>query len=180
MVRKFVVHIACAALLAASVSSLAQTNLTSQINAVNSAVVKEKQDEAAVRAAREAHMRQSRLDQQHKAQIKERAAVAARTKEQDRLNRIEAQKQAREVQLESYQNQLREIDLQQKKLQLQTQQTRVSRENEAIDQQLKREAAKTDLIQAQADSQRNLSEGSKSLMEDVGKAKVKDSGGWFK
>lgn len=50
---------------------------------------------------------------------------------------------------------------------------RVNRKDDFIDQELKRESAKTDVIQSGADSARNISSGTKNLMEREGEARVK-------
>ncbi|EMB2600384.1 DUF5384 family protein, partial [Salmonella enterica subsp. enterica serovar Cerro] len=56
---------------------------------------------------------------------------------------------------------------------------RVKRENEFIDQELKNKAAQTDVIQSNADSNRNMSEGGRDLMKSEGKAREKKASGWF-
>jgi hypothetical protein len=79
----------------------------------------------------------------------------------------------------AYEDQQRDMDLQERKLKLQAEQVRVNRENDVIDAQLKRENAQTDVVQSNADANRNISEGGKSLLEDTGKAKVKEASSWF-
>jgi ATPase subunit of ABC transporter with duplicated ATPase domains len=167
-----------AALLFGSSAALAQANLGDQIGAVNAAVSQQKQDEAEAEAAREEEYRQQQLAQQLAAAQQARAAAAALAQEQARQDRIAAARQAREAKDEAYQDQLIELDLQQKKLQLQAQQTQVNRENEVIDQQLKRQSAETDLVQSKADANRNISQGQKTLLQDTGTAEVKKASGW--
>lgn len=169
----------CVALLAASAPLFAQTDLTSQINAVNSAITQQKDAEAAAQAARAEKYHQWELQQQRQAAQAAKAAAAARAREQARLDRIAAQRQAQAAKEEQYQDQLRDLSLQQKKLQLQAEQVQVMRENDMIDQKLKRESAETDLVQSRADANRNVSQGAKTLLEDTGKARVKKESGWF-
>ncbi|WP_207003882.1 DUF5384 family protein [Trinickia mobilis] len=168
-----------AALLFGSSAVLAQTNLSDQIGAVNSAVSQQKQQEAEAEAAREEQYRQQQLAQQRAAAQQARAAADARAREQARQDRIAAARQAREANDEAYQDQLKELELQQKKLELQARQTQVNRENELIDQQLKRDTAETDLVQSKADANRNISQGQKTLLQDTGTAEVKKASGWF-
>jgi len=160
-------------------SALAQTNLTDQINAVGSAVAEQKSQEAAEQAARYAQYQQAQADQRRANEAQQRAAAAARAKEQARLNQIAAARQAREAKDEAYQDQLRDLALQQKRLELQAQQTAVTRENDMIDQKLKHDAAETDLVQSRADATRNVSQGEKKLLQDTGTAEVKKSSSWF-
>lgn len=171
---------ACILLASATCPAVAQTNLSAQISAVNSAIDQQKSDEAAAQAARAAEIRRQQLAQQAEQDRENRVADAARAKEQARQAQIAAENRARQAKQEAYQDQLRDLDLQEKKIRLQAQQTAVNRENDMIDQKLKREAAETDLVQSHADAARNISEGDKSLLEDTGKAKVKDASGWFK
>lgn len=81
---------------------------------------------------------------------------------------------------QSYEDELRQLEIEERKLELARKKARVNRENDFIEQELKRESAKTDVIQSGADSARNLSSGSKTLMEKEGEAKVKKESGFFK
>ena len=56
---------------------------------------------------------------------------------------------------------------------------RVKRENEFIDQELKHKAAQTDVVQSEADANRNMTEGGRDLMKSVGKAEENKSDSWF-
>ena len=70
--------------------------------------------------------------------------------------------------------------MEERKLELARKKARVSREDDFIEQELKREAAKTDVIQSDADATRNVSGGTKTLMEKEGEARVKKESGFFK
>ncbi|MDU7958844.1 MAG: DUF5384 family protein, partial [Escherichia coli] len=56
---------------------------------------------------------------------------------------------------------------------------RVKRENEFIDQELKHKVAQTDVVQSEADANRNMTEGGRDLMKSVGKAEENKSDSWF-
>lgn len=168
-----------AMVLIASTSALAQPSLTDQINAVGTAVNEQRDREAAEQAARDARYQQQLADERRASEARQRAQAAARAREQARLDRLAAARQAKQADDDAYQRQLRDIELQQKKLELQAQQTAVNRENDMIDQKLKRDAAETDLVQSRADANRNVSQGAKSFLQDSGTAKVKKASSWF-
>lgn len=65
------------------------------------------------------------------------------------------------------------------KLALAKEEARVKRENEFIDQELKHKAAQTDVVQSEADANRNMTEGGRDLMKSVGKAEENKSESWF-
>ncbi|EOA7021212.1 DUF5384 family protein, partial [Escherichia coli] len=65
------------------------------------------------------------------------------------------------------------------KLALAKEEARVKRENEFIDQELKHKAAQTDVVQSEADANRNMTEGGRDLMKSVGKAEENKSDSWF-
>ncbi|HCR5563817.1 TPA: DUF5384 family protein, partial [Shigella flexneri] len=50
---------------------------------------------------------------------------------------------------------------------------------EFIDQELKHKAAQTDVVQSEADANRNMTEGGRDLMKSVGKAEENKSDSWF-
>jgi sulfur carrier protein ThiS len=128
--------------------------------------------EAAHRAY-EQHLAQQRAAAQ--AQEEERRAAAAARQQQK-----EAEAAADKKRDQTYQDQLRALDVQQRSLAVEAEKARVSRSNEYIDQELKAKAAETDVVKSQADSNRNLSEGAKTLLEKTGDAEVKSQSGWFK
>ena len=65
------------------------------------------------------------------------------------------------------------------KIQLSKKRKRAEREDDFIDVELKRSQAQTDVLQSEADAQRNVSEGAKELMIKSGEAEVKKNSGWF-
>ncbi|MGF6409565.1 DUF5384 family protein [Paraburkholderia sp. MM5482-R1] len=168
-----------------------QPTLTSQLGAVNAAVTEQNAREAAQQAAAQAELQREQEAQARERDREERAAEAEQRRRdaiaaadhsaaQARLKAAATARAARQSKDEAYADQMRDIDLQQRSLQLQAQQTRVNRENDVINAELARDKARTDVIQSKADSNRNVSEGAKSLMQDTGTAKVKDASRWFK
>ncbi|MCQ8928224.1 DUF5384 family protein [Escherichia albertii] len=103
-------------------------------------------------------------------------AQAARQARQDKLD-AEATKDKQRDQ--GYEDELRSLEIQKQKLALAKEEARVKRENEYIDQELKRQAAHTDVVQSEADANRNMSEGGRDLMKSAGKAEENKSDSWF-
>ena len=77
------------------------------------------------------------------------------------------------------QPEIRSLEIQKQKLALAKEEARVKRENEFIDQELKHKAAQTDVVQSEADANRNMTEGGRDLMKSVGKAEENKSDSWF-
>jgi hypothetical protein len=169
-VRKLIVIIAgCIA----AGGAWAQPSLSDQINAVGAA---QEQHEAAERAAQQAYER--RMAEQ------QRAATAAAERRQAEESALKRQKlddalldKKRD---QNYEDQLRELEVQKRALAVEAEKARVTRANEYIDQELKEKAASTDVIKSQADATRNISEGTKTLLEKTGEAEVKSQSGLFK
>jgi hypothetical protein len=167
----------------------AQPSLTDQLGAMRQA--QDENDEVA-RQAQAAHEAAQRAYQQRMAQ--ERAAAQAQEEQrqaaalalqQQRQAAILAQQQQRAAEAEAdkkrdqaYQDQLRALDVQQKQLAVEAEKARVARSNEYIDQELKAKAAETDVVKSEADSNRDISSGTKTLLEKTGDAEVKSQSGW--
>ena len=105
-----------------------------------------------------------------------RAATAAANKKA-RQDKLEATADKKRDQ--SYEDELRSLEIQKQKLALAKEEARVKRENEFIDQELKHKAAQTDVVQSEADANRNMTEGGRDLMKSVGKAEENKSDSWF-
>lgn len=71
------------------------------------------------------------------------------------------------------------LDIEERKLRLQAMKARTERTNEFIDAELRDSAAQSDVVQSKADALRNLSSGTKTLLEDAGKAEVNRSNKFF-
>lgn len=80
---------------------------------------------------------------------------------------------------ESFEDELRALELEERRLALQAKKAKVVRANDYIDAELRDSAARTDVIQSEADATRNVSSGAKSLMEDTGEAEVNRSNSLF-
>jgi Family of unknown function (DUF5384) len=157
----------------AAYSQQAQPSLTDQLGAMRQA--QDESDEAA-RQAQTAYDRQARAQRAvAQAQAEKKAAAAL-----DLQHEKQAEADADKKRDQAYQDQLRALDVQQKSLAVEAEKARVARSNEYIDQELKEKAAQTDVIKSNADSNRDLSEGTKSLLEKTGDAEVKSQSGLFK
>lgn len=170
-------------LFSASASSLADS-LQNQISAVAQA-----QQQGVNEENRERDAQQAILDREAQQESQRRAYAAALAEQ--RAKAIAAERKMRREKIENeaandkkrdelYEDELRNLEIQKQKLAVAREDARVKRENEYIDQELKNQAANTDLIQSKADSNRNISEGGKDLMKSEGKAEEKKESSWFK
>lgn len=110
--------------------------------------------------------------------LTKRAATAAANKKA-RQDKLDAEASADKKRDQSYEDELRSLEIQKQKLALAKEEARVKRENEFIDQELKHKAAQTDVVQSEADANRNMTEGGRDLMKSVGKAEENKSDSWF-
>ncbi|CTV35707.1 DUF5384 family protein [Escherichia albertii] len=174
-------------LLCAILATLSNTTFSSSLQDQLSAVAeaeqqgkneeKKEHDEWVAERNREVQQeRQRRANAQAAANKKAAAAAAARQARQDKLD-AEATKDKQRDQ--GYEDELRSLEIQKQKLALAKEEARVKRENEYIDQELKRQAAHTDVVQSEADANRNMSEGGRDLMKSAGKAEENKSDSWF-
>lgn len=163
-----------------SVSAFAAPPLTDQINAVYAVEEQRKQAEEAAEANYQAQQRA--LELQAAQQVANQQLKIKRAEEQKRAANAQkaAAALAEKKRDQAYEDQLRTLEIQKKTIELQAMQAQVNRATDYINQDLKNRAAQTDVIQSQADATRNLSEGTKSLLVDTGKAKVEDASGIFK
>ncbi|HCO8236585.1 DUF5384 family protein [Escherichia fergusonii] len=159
------------------------SSLQNQLAAVAEA---EQQGIAEEKRANDAHKenleREARLEQQRRASVieaqnRKAAAIAADRKvAREKLESEIKEDKKRDI---AYENELRSLEIQKLKLALAREEARVKRENDFIDQELKNKAAQTDILQSNADANRNISEGGKELMKSTGKAKEKEASGFF-
>lgn len=80
---------------------------------------------------------------------------------------------------QNYEDQLRQLKIDKQKLEVEQLAARTAHENEFIAQDLKQQAAQTDVTQSQADANRNLSQGKQAQMISEGKAQEIKAGEWF-
>ena len=107
------------------------------------------------------------------------AAATAAANKKARQDKLDAEATADKKRDQSYEDELRSLEIQKQKLALAKEEARVKRENEFIDQELKHKAAQTDVVQSEADANRNMTEGGRDLMKSVGKAEENKSDSWF-
>lgn len=159
------------------------SSLQEQLSAVAQAEQQGKHEEKMQRdALQEKYAQQARLERQRKANAiaaANKKAAAAAAERKALREKVEAESRADKVRDQGYEDELRSLEIQKQKLALAREEARVKRENDFIDQELKNQAARTDVIQSNADVNRNLSQGSKDLLQSEGKAREKKAGGWF-
>lgn len=142
-------------------TNFVQADLSSELATVAAAEAEGKRAEAAAKKARE--------------RAAAKAAEVARQKERAYQEYLKDKQRD-----QAYEDENRKLDLEERRLALKRQQKRVEREDDFIEQELKREAARTDVIQSEADANRSISRGAESLMNKEGEARVKKESGWFK
>ena len=142
-----------------------------------------KQAEAASEAERIRQAAAERArDEARSAADRRQRAVAQQAAQQKAFEQRKAQElehkrvQTRE---EGFEDEVRAMDLEERRLALQAKRARAARTNDYIDAELRDSAARTDVIQSEADSARNVTSGAKSLLEDTGKAEVNRSSRLF-
>lgn len=142
-----------------------------------------KQAEAAAEAERlrQAAAAQARADAREAAARQQQAAAqrAAQQRAAEQRQVQAAEEKRQRTREESYEDELRALELEERRLALQAKKAKVARANDYIDAELRDSAARTDVIQSEADATRNVSSGAKSLMEDAGEAEVNRSNSLF-
>ena len=162
---------------------LAMPTLAGQFDNLYQIEQQTKQAEAAAEAERlrQAAAERSREEARSAADRRQRAvaqqAAQQRALEQRKTQETEHKRvQTRE---EGFEDELRALELEERRLALQAKRARTARANDYIDAELRDSAARTDVIQSEADSARNVTSGTKSLLEDAGKAEVNRSSRLF-
>jgi hypothetical protein len=162
---------------------LAMPTLAGQFDNLYQIEQQTKQAEAAAESERlrQAAADRAREEARSAADRRQRAAAQQaaqqRALEQRKTQEVEHKRvQTRE---EGFEDELRALELEERRLALQAKRARTARANDYIDAELRDSAARTDVIQSEADSARNVTSGAKSLLEDSGKAEVNRSGRLF-
>ncbi|MNP10374.1 hypothetical protein D3C76_1025200 [compost metagenome] len=162
---------------------LAMPTLAGQFDNLYQIEQQTKQAEAATEAERlrQAAADRAREEARSAADRRQRAAAQQaaqqRALEQRKTQEVEHKRvQTRE---EGFEDELRALELEERRLALQAKRARTARANDYIDAELRDSAARTDVIQSEADSARNVTSGTKSLLEDAGKAEVNRSSRLF-
>jgi hypothetical protein len=142
---------------------------------------KQAQANAEAERIRQAAAEQASAEARDAANRRQRAAAQQAAAQQAAAKRQvqEAENQRVRSREESFEDELRALELEERRLELQAKRARTARANDYIDAELRESAAKTDVIQSDADASRNLSSGTKALLEDSGKAEVNRSNRLF-
>ncbi|EKI7040968.1 TPA: DUF5384 family protein [Escherichia coli] len=178
--NKIILYLICSMLY---VGNALANSLQSQIAAIAQA---ENEGRAKEQQAEDARKELIRQQVQAERVRREKTAAAAAAREKQRIAAENERRAKREAELandkkrdQAYEDELRKLQLESMKLELQAKAARVQRENDFIEQELKERAAKTDVIQSEADANRNISSGSKELMQSEGKAREKKANSWW-
>ncbi|MNK70061.1 hypothetical protein D3C87_894720 [compost metagenome] len=162
---------------------LAMPTLAGQFDNLYQIEQQTKQAEAAAESERLRQAAADRAREEARSAADRRQRTAAqqaaqqRALEQRKTQEVEHKRvQTRE---EGFEDELRALELEERRLALQAKRARTARANDYIDAELRDSAARTDVIQSEADSARNVTSGAKSLLEDSGKAEVNRSSRLF-
>ena len=132
---------------------------------------------AAAAQARQVAAEQARVAEQERA--KQRQQQEAQRVADNKASALRKEKQAEEQRLrsrdEKYQDEIRAMELESRQLDLQAKRAKTKRTDDYIDADLSEQAARTDVVQSNADASRDLALGNKALLEDTGKAEVNRS-----
>lgn len=152
-----------------------QVEAASEAERIRQAAAERARDEARFNAERARDEARSAADRKQRAIAQQ--ASQQKAFEQRKTQELEHKRvQTRE---EGFEDELRALELEERRLALQAKRARAARTNDYIDAELRDNAARTDVIQAEADSARNVTSGAKSLLEDTGKAEVNRSSRLF-
>lgn len=142
---------------------------------------KQAQANAEAERIRQAAAEQARAEARDEANRRQRAASqqAAAQKAAAQRQVQDAENKRVRTREEGFEDELRALELEERKLELQAKRARAARANDYIDAELRESAARTDVIQSDADASRNVTSGTKALLEDSGKAEVNRSNRLF-
>ena len=157
-------------------SVLAMPALASQFDQLRQIEVQHEQAQAAERAAQLRQAEAARARQEAKEAAYRRNKLAAQ--ERARLSALE-QRKAEEAEekrqrgrAERFEDEDRELELEERRLRLQALKAKAARANDYIDAELRESAAKTDVIQSEADSARNVTSAPTPLLQYTAAADI--------
>lgn len=158
-------------------------SLANKMSAITSELEEQQAKQDAQERARlaEQRRRQDAIDAERRRRERVAEEVAARREKaeaQERAKRAEAQADAQRKR-DSREEQIWQLEFERRKASVEMDKAKAAHANEYVARDLKRQDAETDVIKSGADATRNLSEGTKSLLQDTGKAKVKKETGLF-
>ena len=169
--------------LATVLALLTMPTLANQFDNLHQIEQQTKQAEAASEAERirQASAERARDEARSAADRRQRAVAqqAAQQKAFEQRKTQELEHKRVQTREEGFEDEQRALDLEERRLALQAKRARAARTNDYIDAELRDSAARTDVIQSEADSARNVTSGAKSLLEDTGKAEVNRSSRLF-
>ena len=139
-------------------------------------LAKEEAQRQAQLAAQRAHEQKlAQIAAQQKAKAAAAAAKVRQAKEDERL--------ADKARDQGYEDELRALALEEKRMELAHKKAMLEAQSKAADkyveQDLNVRKAATDVIQSQADANRNITKGIQNNLESQGKAEEKRAGNWF-
>lgn len=135
---------------------MAQSSLQAQIEAVESVMSQQSAEEEA---------RTLKLRKQAAAE-----AAARRAAQEKEAARVRAEKAAEKQRQQSYEDKLRDLRLEEMSLDLEAKRARAKRADEFVQQELKAQAASTDVVQSEADAMRHISSGIGENLKSKGRA----------
>lgn len=178
--KKIILFIFLSVLSSTAYSSSLQDQLSAVAQAEQQGINEEKKQHDEWVAERDKEIQQEKQRRANAAAAANRKSAAAAAERRARQEKIDAEAVKDKKRDQSYEDELRSLEIQKQKLALAKEEARVKRENEYIDQELKQKAAQTDVVQSEADANRNVSEGGRDLLKSEGKARENETGGWFK
>ena len=180
MMRKSIIAICCTSFL--SVAALA-SDLDSQLMNIQQIEQQGKQqielqqiEQAKIIKAKAEHEQKIRAARQ--ALLHKQKLLAAQKKAKAE-EAVKSEQLADKYRDQAYQDQLRQLEIKRQLIALDKEGTRANRENDVIDAELKQKQAQTNVTQSKANASTNISEGTKALLQDTGKAKINQSNNWF-
>lgn len=134
-----------------------------------------------VEQLRKAEAERARLEARDDAARRSRLAAQERARQQalEQRKAEQAEEQRVRARAERFEDEDRELELEERRLRLQALKAKTARANDYIDAELRESAARTDVIQSEADSARNVTSGTKALLEDSGEAEINRSKSLF-
>ena len=177
--KHFKIAILLAAPLLLGTTAFGQS-LSEQLQAVRSAQdrikadkdIRQRQQRAEQEARQQAFQERERERQQQAFELEKKRIEANQAIEKQRLDAAREQ-QARaakeRARTQAYEDEQRRLDLMERKAELAARRARADRSNDYIDRELGREDAKNNVINSNADANRNLSEGGRDMMRGIGK-----------
>lgn len=151
--------------------------------AVHQVQLHNEQRQAAEQAERARIALAKQLQAQEQAQAHTRQRQALEQQAQRRAAQAASERNAevrrQRTREERFEDQARALALEDRRLEVEAKKAKVARSQEFIDAELRERAAKTDVVQSQADATRQVSTGVKAQLESTGEAELNRSKKWF-